>query len=450
MFLYDQPQNFIQITCNITIIFLIIYILIKIIFNFKKSNIKVYLVNHATFKPKKSQQITRQNFFSMIKPLGQNFTDKTIELVNKLIMTSGFGDMTYVPDAYLNFPSDFSLYNARREAEAALFSTVNDLLTKTRVKPEKIGILVVNCCIFNPIPSLSSMIINKFKLNDDIKSFNLSGMGCSAGLVAIALAHHLLQVHKNTHAMIVSTEVLTQALYTGNEPNKQPINCLFRVGGSAVLLSNNPSDENGSKYQLIHNVLSNTSSSNTSYKCIHLEEDLLGLRGVKLTKNLLVEAKHAIKANLTLMGYLILPVSEKIMFCLKYLGRKNSDPYVPNFGWIIDHCVCHVGGKIVIDALEKTLKLDVEAARMTLHRFGNTSSSSVWYGLAYLEAKGKIKKGDRVWQIAFGSGFKCNSVIWRALKNLGREDDNPWNEEIDLYPIQEDFKTYPMAFEQPN
>ncbi len=36
--------------------------------------------------------------------------------------------------------------------------------------------------------------------------------------------------------------------------------------------------------------------------------------------------------------------------------------------------------------------------------------------LSSIETKRGVKRGERVWQIAFGSGFKCNSAVWRALR----------------------------------
>lgn len=93
----------------------------------------------------------------------------------------------------------------------------------------------------------------------------------------------------------------------------------------------------------------------------------------------------------------------------------------------------------MLDELQKSLNLgewQMEPSRMTLYRFGNTSSSSLWYELAYSEAKGRINNGDRVWQIGFGSGFKCNSMVWKALKNIHPlVEKNPWMDEIHDFPV---------------
>ncbi|CAF1904767.1 hypothetical protein YC2023_016211 [Brassica napus] len=85
------------------------------------------------------------------------------------------------------------------------------------------------------------------------------------------------------------------------------------------------------------------------------------------------------------------------------------------------HSRIHAGVRAVIDELQKNLHLSgehVEASRMTLHRFGNTSCSSLWYELSYIESKGRMRRGDRVWQIAFGSGFKCNYAAWKCNRKI--------------------------------
>jgi len=85
---------------------------------------------------------------------------------------------------------------------------------------------------------------------------------------------------------------------------------------------------------------------------------------------------------------------------------------------------------------EKTIFWNEIGFVIVVCRFGNTSSSSLWYELAYAEAKGKVKRGDRVWQIAFGSGFKCNSAVWRAMRTIKPPALNPWNDVIDKYPVK--------------
>ncbi|KAB1208833.1 3-ketoacyl-CoA synthase 11 [Morella rubra] len=160
--------------------------------------------------------------------------------------------------------------------------------------------------------------------------------------------------------------------------------------------------------------------------------------------------------NIHALGPLVLPLSEKIRYITNYITRRYNladiKPYVQNFKKAIEHVFPHVGAKPVLDEFEKTLgfnEADVEASRMNLYRFGNTCSSSTWYALSYGEAKGGIKKGDHLWQIAFGSGFKCSSAVWRALRTVDPHDErNPWKDEINEFPVDlRNIETYSELFE---
>lgn len=83
------------------------------------------------------------------------------------------------------------------------------------------------------------MICNRYRFREDICSYNLGGMGCSAGVIAIDLAKQLIQNSRSsqTLALVISTENLTQNLYTGNDRSMMMQNTLFRCGGAAMLLS---------------------------------------------------------------------------------------------------------------------------------------------------------------------------------------------------------------------
>ncbi|KAJ9555313.1 hypothetical protein OSB04_009927 [Centaurea solstitialis] len=332
---------------------------------------------------------------------------------------------------------------ARKEAELVMFGAIDELLAKTAVKPKDIGILIVNCSLFNPTPSLASMIVNHYKLRGNILSFNLGGMGCSAGLVAVDLAKDLLQVHPNSYALVMSMENITLNWYFGNERSMLVSNCLFRMGGAAILLSNKSSDRRRSKYQLVHTVRTHKGSDDKCFSCVTQLEDPAGKVGVALSKDLMGVAGDALKTNITTLGPLVLPMSEQLLFFATLVGKKlfrmKIKPYIPDFKLAFEHFCIHAGGRAVLDEIEKNLQLSdwhMEPSRMTLNRFGNTSSSSPWYELAYSEAKGRIKKGDRAWQIAFGSGFKCNSAVWKALKTVNpAKEKSPWISEIDQFPV---------------
>jgi predicted naringenin-chalcone synthase len=98
--------------------------------------------------------------------------------------------------------------------------------------------------------------------------------------------------------------------------------------------------------------------------------------------------------------------------------EQKVDPYIPDFKRGIDHFCIHAGGRGVIDGIEKNLSLNPEhvaASRHALFTCGNTSSSSIWYEMDYIVNHANLKRGQRVLQVAFGSGFKCNSGVWLCM-----------------------------------
>ncbi|GMH00378.1 hypothetical protein Nepgr_002217 [Nepenthes gracilis] len=405
----------------------------------------VYLVDFACYKPEEGRKTSIEYFLKVTEESG-GFEEETVQFQKRIARRSGLGDETYLPRGITSRPPDLTMKEARFEAESVIFTTLDALFKKTGVRPEEIDILIVNCSLFNPTPSLSSMIVNHYKLKPAIKSFNLGGMGCSAGLISIDLAKHLLHANPNSYALVFSTENITLNWYFGNDRSMLLCNCIFRMGGAAVLLSNKARDKARSKYQLVHTVRTHKGSDDNSYRCVYQREDDKGIVGVSLSRELMAVAGDALKTNITTLGPLVLPFTEQLRFFVSLMKRKiwrvRVKPYIPDFKRAFEHFCIHAGGKAVLDELQKNLQLSerqMEPSRMTLHRFGNTSSSSLWYELAYTEAKGRVGRGDRVWQIAFGSGFKCNSAVWRSLRAIRVDDEcktNPWVDSVGKYPVK--------------
>ena len=198
----------------------------------------IYLVDYACFKPGKECKMASERFLELAAK-SKYFTESSLEFQRKILASSGLGPETYIPLSMHAEPTDFTLTTSMKEAETALFTAVAELLKKTGVKATEIGVLVVNCSTFCPIPSMSAMVVNHFKLREDTETYNLGGMGCSAGVIAISMARDLLKVHKKTYAIVLSTEMISgHQVYTGNDRSMMVGNCIFRWGASALLMSN--------------------------------------------------------------------------------------------------------------------------------------------------------------------------------------------------------------------
>ncbi|XVE53813.1 hypothetical protein DITRI_Ditri03aG0032300 [Diplodiscus trichospermus] len=411
----------------------------------------IYLIDFACYRPNDDLKVTKEQFIEVARRSGK-FDEASLQFQKRILKSSGIGDETYIPKALMSNDNCATMKEGRLEASTVMFGALDELFEKTRIRPKDVGVLVVNCSIFNPTPSLSAMIINHYKMRGNILSYNLGGMGCSAGIIAVDLARDMLQANPNNYAVVVSTEMVGYNWYPGRDRSMLVPNCFFRMGCSAVLLSNRRRDYRRAKYSLEHLVRTHKGADDRSFRSIYQEEDEQGFKGLKVSKDLMEIGGDALKTNITTLGPLVLPFSEQLLFFATLVWRHSfgrdtskaslspsSKPYIPDYKLAFEHFCVHAASKTVLDELQKNLELsekNMEASRMTLHRFGNTSSSSIWYELAYLEAKERVKRGDRIWQIAFGSGFKCNSVVWRSMRRVRKPSrNNPWLDCIDRYPV---------------
>lgn len=229
---------------------------------------RVYLVDFACYKPDESNVISRQELLSFAASTGK-YSYESLDFQRKILERSGMGDEAYVwKKAMCTLPGDRTMHNAREEAAATMFNSLDELFAKTGVAPKDVKILVVNCSLFNPTPSLSAMVVNRYKMRGDVTSVSIGGMGCSAGLIAVDLARDLLQAHRNSYAVVCSQEVLSRSPYFGNDRAKLVTNCLFRLGGAAVLLSNKGCDGWRAKYELSHSVRTHKGADDRSYQCV--------------------------------------------------------------------------------------------------------------------------------------------------------------------------------------
>nr|GME04539.1 3-ketoacyl-CoA synthase 5-like [Ipomoea batatas]GME10485.1 3-ketoacyl-CoA synthase 5-like [Ipomoea batatas] len=406
----------------------------------------VYVVDYVCFKPPNFCRIPFSSFLEHTQMMGDSFDSKGVAFMEKIMNLSGLSEQTYLPPGLHFIPPRSGHQEAINEVRMVLFPIFQQLLSNNKLSPKDIDILVVNCSGFCPDPSLASIIVNNFDMRDDVKTFNLTGMGCSANTVAVDMVRNIMKTHRRCNAVILSTEILSTGWYPGKERAFLVLNCIFRMGGAAVLLSNKREAKSVAKYKVLWSLRTQGAFDDRRYNAAIRDEDSQGITGMKLNGDVLYVAGETLRTHIPILGAKFLPITEILRFLAsafkkKFLDDKDSETeiYVPNFKSAIQHFCFPATGKSVVRETAKRLKLgdiDMEAALMTLYRFGNQSSASLWYELAYLEAKERVKKGDKVWQLGMGTGPKCNSLVLQCIRPiLGEAQKGPWADSIHKYPI---------------
>ncbi|CAK7325598.1 unnamed protein product [Dovyalis caffra] len=422
------------------LLFFIIFCFCKLVF--LKREACCYMLAYECYKAPEYRKLDTETCAKIVFR-NKNLGLEEYRFLLHTIVSSGIGEETYGPSNIISGQEDSpTLKDSISEMDDLIFDTLDKLFSKTGISPSEIDILVVNVSLFSPEPSLAARVVNRYKMRSDVKTFNLSGMGCSASIVSIDLVQHLLKSYKNAFAIVVSTESIGPNWYRGKEKSMMLSNCLFRSGGCSMLFTNNSALKHQAIFRLKHLVRTHLGSNDEAYRCCIQIADDLGYKGFLLTKSLKKSAAQALAVNLRVLAPKVLPLSELLRYVYaSHLKKKTKKTSLLEMGaglnlkTGVDHLCIHPGGRAIIDEVGKSLGLsdyDLEPARMALHRFGNTSAGGLWYVLAYMEAKQRLKKGNKILMISLGAGFKCNNCVWEVMRDL--KDVSVWKDSIDQYP----------------
>lgn len=139
----------------------------------------VYLLDFACWEPPDSWKVSPDQILECLRAQGA-YTQESLDFMKRLLATSGVGPKTAWPPNITRclegLPRIKSPEAAREESKVVVFECVREVLERTKLQPKDIDILIINCSLFSPTPSLCAMVIHEFNMRSDILSYNLSGM----------------------------------------------------------------------------------------------------------------------------------------------------------------------------------------------------------------------------------------------------------------------------------
>ncbi|XP_020266954.1 3-ketoacyl-CoA synthase 19-like [Asparagus officinalis] len=143
-----------------------------------------YLIDYVNFRPSDDREIPTE-FCESIVRRNKRLGLEEYRFLLRIIVSSDIGEHTYGPRNIVEGREDSPTHgDSLLEMDECFFGTLDALFARTGFAPTDVDALVLNVSMFCLAPSLSARIVNRYRMREDVKVFNLSGMGCSASLIS--------------------------------------------------------------------------------------------------------------------------------------------------------------------------------------------------------------------------------------------------------------------------
>lgn len=260
-------------------------------------------------------------------------------------------------------------------------------LARAGIKPEDLELLIVATITPDvPFPATSCIVQNKLGARN-AACFDVNA-ACAGFVYSITTAQQFIATGSYQNALVIGAEILSRAV----DWTDRSTCVLFGDGAGACVLG---------RVEPGRGIIASYLKSDGAYG------DLLTIPagGSKLPPShetvdkrlhyLKMEGSEVFKLAVRLMA-------DATENALKRCGMKCED---------VDCLIPHQANERIIDAVLKRTNIPKEKVFLNVARYGNMSSASTAVALAEAVETGRIKKGDTVVLVAFGSGLAWGATV---------------------------------------
>ncbi|MBU6392193.1 MAG: type III polyketide synthase [Planctomycetes bacterium] len=257
-------------------------------------------------------------------------------------------------------------------------------LNQVGLKIDDVSGLVVNTCTGYICPGISTYIIEKLGLSNQIRAHDLVGSGCGGLVPNLQVCEDMVKGYGDKVILSVSVEICSATFQMADDLSLILSNAIFADGVAASVLWHRPQG-----LALVASASRYDPKSRDDIRYIYKNGQLHNQLSAFLPE---IVSKT---------------VAKVVMDLLKPRGLRIED---------IKHWAFHPGGEKVINAIRDEIGLSetqLQATRNILAEYGNMSSPTVLFVLRRILDNG-IAPGDWCIMIVFGAGLCAHALLLRA------------------------------------
>jgi 3-oxoacyl-[acyl-carrier-protein] synthase-3 len=290
---------------------------------------------------------------------------------------TGIGERRIAADTQAT--SDLAIIAARAALESA------------NVKSEDVDLIVVATCTPDyTMPATAALVQSALKARR-AAALDLNSV-CSGFSYALEVVTHMVNSGVYKHALVIGADVMSRTV----DWTDRSTAILFGDGAGAAVVGNvaeggilgSVLGANGDGAMLL--------TTPSCYTHLSLSKDPGFAGGTKMYMN----GKEVYRFAVQVMGEVALQALERVG-----LTSKDVDLFIP-----------HQANIRIIESAARRLDMPMSKVFVNLDRYGNTSAASIPIALAEAVQQGRVKRGDLIVTVGFGSGLTwgANVIRWTA------------------------------------